>query len=72
MSEPGLTGEILLTLAVTVGALFLFVWNRLRMDVVGIIVMAGLMVTGLVTPREGIREGRKMIMVSIDPNPNRS
>jgi di/tricarboxylate transporter len=49
-----MTGEILLTLAVAAGALGLFVWNRLRVDVVGLIVMAALIVTGLVTPREGI------------------
>jgi di/tricarboxylate transporter len=36
------------------GALALFVWNRLRVDVVGLIVMATLILTGLVTPREGI------------------
>lgn len=49
-----MTWDIGLTLAITAGAVALFVWNRLRMDVVGIIVMATLMVTGLVTPREGI------------------
>jgi di/tricarboxylate transporter len=50
----GFTAEILLTLAITLGALALFVWNRLRVDVVGIIVMVTLILTGLVTPREGI------------------
>jgi di/tricarboxylate transporter len=50
----GFNGEILLTLAITAGALALFVWNRLRVDVVGIIVMVTLILTGLVTPREGI------------------
>lgn len=46
--------EILLTLAVAAGALGLFVWNRLRVDVVGIMVMAALILTGLLTPAEGI------------------
>jgi di/tricarboxylate transporter len=46
--------EVVLTLAVTAGALGLFLWNRVRVDVVGIIVMVTLMVLGLVTPREGI------------------
>jgi di/tricarboxylate transporter len=48
------TTEVLLTLAVTVGALALFLWNRLRVDVVGIIVMVTLILLGLVTPREGV------------------
>jgi di/tricarboxylate transporter len=48
------TPEILLTLAVTAGALALFVWNRVRADVVGIVVMVTLIVVGLVTPQEGI------------------
>lgn len=46
--------EILLTLAIAAGALGLFVWNRFRVDVVGIIVMATLILTGLLTPAEGI------------------
>jgi di/tricarboxylate transporter len=54
METPALTNEVLLTLAVTAGALGLFLWNRLRVDVVGIIVMVTLIVLGLVTPREGI------------------
>jgi di/tricarboxylate transporter len=54
MPAPELTSEILLTLAITLLALVLFVWNRLRVDVVGLIVMATLIVTGLVTAREGI------------------
>jgi di/tricarboxylate transporter len=49
-----MTMEMVLTLAVTLGALALFVWNRLRVDVVGLMVMASLIVLGLVTPREGI------------------
>jgi di/tricarboxylate transporter len=51
---PQFTTEVLLTLAVTAGALALFLWNRLRVDVVGIIVMVALILLGLVTPREGI------------------
>jgi di/tricarboxylate transporter len=50
----GVTGDVLLTLAVTGGALALFLWNRLRVDVIGIMVMVTLIVLGLVTPREGI------------------
>jgi di/tricarboxylate transporter len=48
------TSQIALTLAVGVGALALFIWNRLRVDVVGLLVMAAVIVLGLVTPAEGI------------------
>jgi di/tricarboxylate transporter len=54
LTAPPLTFDVLLTLAVTAGALALFVWNRIRVDVVGIIVMTALILLGLVTPREGI------------------
>jgi di/tricarboxylate transporter len=54
VQTPEFTTDVLLTLAVTAGALGLFVWNRLRVDVVGIIVMVTLILLGLVTPREGI------------------
>lgn len=47
-----MTADILLTLAIVAGALGLFTWNRLRVDVAGIIVMAALIVTGLLTPAE--------------------
>jgi di/tricarboxylate transporter len=53
--EPvAFTFEIGLTLAVALGALALFVSNRVRVDVAGLIVMAALIVLGLVTPQEGI------------------
>jgi di/tricarboxylate transporter len=54
MQPPAISFEILLTLGIAAGALALFAWNRVRMDVVGIIVMATLMVTGLVSPQEGV------------------
>ncbi|HSJ26039.1 MAG TPA: SLC13 family permease [Longimicrobiales bacterium] len=53
-TAPAFTVDVLLTIAVTLGALGLFLWNRLRVDVVGIIVMVTLILVGLVTPREGI------------------
>ncbi len=43
-----------LVLLITAAAVGLFVWNRIRMDVVGLMVMASLLVTGLVSVREGI------------------
>ncbi len=51
--DTGFTFEILLTLSVAIGALALFAWNRVRADVVALIVLSALIVTGLVTPREG-------------------
>jgi di/tricarboxylate transporter len=52
--QPDFTLDITLTLAVALGALVLFLWNRLRVDVVALMVMASLILLGLVTPQEGI------------------
>jgi di/tricarboxylate transporter len=52
--QTQLSLEILLTLGVAAGALGLFLWDRLRMDVVGLMVMTSLILLGLVTPQEGI------------------
>jgi di/tricarboxylate transporter len=49
-----LTLDILLTLSVALGALGLFIWNRLRIDVVALMAMLALVLLGLVTPQEGI------------------
>jgi di/tricarboxylate transporter len=49
-----LTLDIVLTLSVALGALGLFIWNRLRIDVVALMVMLSLVLLGLVTPQEGI------------------
>jgi len=65
MVPVGLPIEIGLTLAVTVGALVLFMWNRIRMDVVGIIVMVTLIVLGLVTPQEGISGFSNEAMITV-------
>jgi di/tricarboxylate transporter len=54
MGGTGLSLDIVLTLAITVGALGLFLWNRLAVEVVGLLVMVSLIVSGLVTPREGL------------------
>ncbi len=43
-----------ITIAVTVVALGLFVHNRLRVELVGLLVMASLVVTQVITPEEGI------------------
>jgi len=49
-----LTLDIGLTLAVTAAALGLFIWNRLRIEVVGFLVMVAVILLGLVEPAEGI------------------
>jgi len=49
-----MTLDILLTLLIAAGGLVLFAWDKVRADVVGIIIMTALILSGLVTPREGI------------------
>jgi di/tricarboxylate transporter len=49
-----MTFDIALTLAILAMALVLFIWDRLRVDVVGLIVMATLMIVGLLTPSEAV------------------
>ena len=46
--------DALLTLAITVAAVALFIWNRLPVEVVGLIAMTTLIVSGLVSPQEGL------------------
>jgi di/tricarboxylate transporter len=65
METPPVTSEVILTLAITAGALALFVWNRLRVDVVGLIVMAALIVSGLVTPKQGISGFSNEAMITV-------
>lgn len=49
-----MTAQIALTLGITLAALVLFVWNRLAVEVVGLLVLATLLVTGLTTPADGL------------------
>jgi di/tricarboxylate transporter len=53
MEQQAVSQEILLTLGIASAAMFLFVWNRIRADMVAIVVMAILILTGLVSPAEG-------------------
>jgi di/tricarboxylate transporter len=55
MQPPPLTPEIALTLAVAAGAMGLFFWGRLSVDVVGLLVLAALLCLGLVELPEGLR-----------------
>lgn len=54
MSDVALTGDMLVTLAITLGAVVLFVLDRFPIEVVGLMVMVALIVTGVVTPAEGV------------------
>lgn len=49
-----LTVQGWIALAITAVALVLFIWNRLRVDVVALIIMLLIILTGLATPRQGI------------------
>ena len=47
-----MTADNILVLVILVAALILFVSEKLRVDVVAMIVLAALVITGLVTPEE--------------------
>jgi len=51
---PQLTPEIVATLAVCGGAFGLFVWGRLRLEVVGLTTVAAVVLLGLVSPSEAV------------------
>lgn len=53
-TATSLTMDGMAALGVMALALVLFIWNRLRVDVVALIVMLLLILTGLATPRQGI------------------
>lgn len=55
LQQVGLTLDIGLTLGVVIVALVLFVWNRLRLDVVALLVLALLLLLGLITPDEAVQ-----------------
>ena len=50
----GITLEILIVLAVTVGAVFLFATEKLSVDLVAVLVMATLLALGIINADEGI------------------
>ena len=52
--SPELTPDIALTLLVSAAALLLFVWGRLRIELVGLLIMATVIVLGLVSPSDGV------------------
>jgi di/tricarboxylate transporter len=60
-----MTGDMLLTLGVTVAGFGLFLWGRLRVDVVGLILMTTLMVTGVLTLREGVSGFANEAMITV-------
>lgn len=54
MSPPPITPDMLITIAITLAAIVLFVLDRFPIEVVGLMVMVALMLTGVVTPAEGV------------------
>ena len=49
-----MTIEIIIVLAVLAGAILLFMSNRIRMDLVGLLVLGSLAVSGVITPEEAL------------------
>jgi len=54
LPTTSLSTDALIALAITTAALVLFVWNRLRVDVVALLIMTLLIVSGVSTPAQGI------------------
>ena len=49
-----MTPDIILVLTILVSAILLFISNKVRMDLVGLLVMASLAITGLITPSQAL------------------
>lgn len=49
-----MTPDIILVLAILVSAILLFISNKVRMDLVGLLVMASLAISGLITPSQAL------------------
>lgn len=54
MTVPVLTGPMIATLVICGAALLLFVWNRLPFEIVGLLVLVALPLSGLITPHQAI------------------
>jgi di/tricarboxylate transporter len=65
VTPPPITPEILVTLGITLGAVVLFIWDRLAIEVVGLLVMVALVVTGTLTPAEGVSGFASEALVTI-------
>ncbi len=64
-STPQLTGQMMIVMGVLVFAILLFIFEWVRVDVVGIIMMVLLPILGLVTPKEAISGLSSNAVVSI-------
>ena len=49
-----MTREILIVLSILVGAITLFVSNRVRVDLIGLLVLGSLAITGVITPSDAL------------------
>ena len=60
-----MTPEIVLVLAILVGAVILFVTERLRVDVVAMLVLVTLALTGLITAEEAVSSFRNPAVITV-------
>lgn len=67
MNLPPITPEMLATIGITLAALVLFVLDRLPIEGAGLLVMVALMLTGVVTPAEGVSGFASEAIVTIVP-----
>jgi di/tricarboxylate transporter len=65
LTAAGWTPDILLTLGITLGAVALFVWDRFPIEVVGLMVMVVLILSGVVTPSQGVSGFASEALVTI-------
>ncbi len=49
-----MTPDIILVLTILVSAILLFISNKVRMDLVGLLVMVSLAISGLITPSQAL------------------
>jgi len=49
-----MTREILIVLSILVGAVVLFISNRVRIDLIGLLVLGSLAVSGVITPSDSL------------------
>ena len=60
-----MTFEIIFTLGLVVVAIVLFASERFRVDLVALLIMAALLVTGILTPEEGLRGFSNIATVTV-------
>lgn len=61
-----MTGEMIFVLAVILLAVLLFAWEKYPVDLVSVMVMAALILSGVVTPVEGISGGAAPVFLDTE------